>query len=391
MRIDAGKPSPAGAVGGLTFTSPAGTAITDFSLDAPARLREPGRAGKRPSSRSTSSAASCSPARATTTTPPAIGSTRSELVRLPGERGAPRARASRPAPTSPRSPPTSNDCRTLLLRVGCYRRNTACQVGPGGRVFHVVYGAQITVNDFTPPAILVGRGRRACSRAAARRLGPRDGHGERQRRRRARRDRRRHRSRPRRASSARRTTPSAHYEAGEQRPTRARRARSGWPSRAPTSRARRSGRARCRSGAARCSCASSTPAATSLDRGPYTVDVITPSDRGDANGTSAKEPGRIILRFSATKQKRRTVRYGKKAGIRGRLINADGKPDRRRRRCGCSPATCARAPARSTASRLKHPLRRLLPPHGPRARPRGSSSSRGARARTTPASPPTAT
>ena len=29
-----------------------------------------------------------------------------------------------------------------------------------------------------------------------------------------------------------------------------------------------------------------------VDRGPFPVDVITPSDRGDANGTGAKEPAR---------------------------------------------------------------------------------------------------
>ena len=34
----------------------------------------------------------------------------------------------------------------------------------------------------------------------------------------------------------------------------------------------------------------------------------------------------MILRFSNTKRQRRTVRYDRKVGIRGRLINADGKP-----------------------------------------------------------------
>jgi len=68
------------------------------------------------------------------------------------------------------------------------------------------------------------------------------------------------------------------------------------------------------------------PGGNAVDRGPYTVDVITPSDRGEANGSNAKEPGRVILRFSASKKKRRTVSYYRKAGIRGRLLNADGQP-----------------------------------------------------------------
>ena len=61
-------------------------------------------------------------------------------------------------------------------------------------------------------------------------------------------------------------------------------------------------------------------------RGPYGVDVVTPSDRGAANGTNAKEPGRVVLRFSSTKKSRRTVSYGKKVAIRGRLLNADNEP-----------------------------------------------------------------
>ena len=63
-----------------------------------------------------------------------------------------------------------------------------------------------------------------------------------------------------------------------------------------------------------------------VERGPYTVDVRTPSDRGAANGTNAKEPGRFVLRFSSTKKSRRTVSYGKKVAIRGRLFNADNEP-----------------------------------------------------------------
>ena len=63
-----------------------------------------------------------------------------------------------------------------------------------------------------------------------------------------------------------------------------------------------------------------------VDRGPYTVDVSTPSDRGAPNGIGAKEPARVILRYSNTKRPRQTVRYYRKVGIRGRLINADGNP-----------------------------------------------------------------
>ena len=34
----------------------------------------------------------------------------------------------------------------------------------------------------------------------------------------------------------------------------------------------------------------------------------------------------MLLRFSNTRRKRQTVRYYRKVGVRGRLINADGNP-----------------------------------------------------------------
>ena len=64
-----------------------------------------------------------------------------------------------------------------------------------------------------------------------------------------------------------------------------------------------------------------------VDRGPYPVDVdhaVRPRRRRTASGAS--EPARVILRFSNTKRTRQTVRYNRKVGIRGRLINADGNP-----------------------------------------------------------------
>ncbi|HET8952504.1 MAG TPA: hypothetical protein VFN44_18415, partial [Solirubrobacteraceae bacterium] len=64
----------------------------------------------------------------------------------------------------------------------------------------------------------------------------------------------------------------------------------------------------------------------SADRGPFPVNVITPSDRGAANGSGAGEPARVLLRFANTKRKRQTVRYYRKISVRGRLINASGNP-----------------------------------------------------------------
>ena len=244
-----------------------------------------------------------------------------ELVRLPVERGPHRARAGHAGqlPGARRlqeRQPHAAAARRLLRRHGLpdRPRRAACSTSSTARRSR---------STTSPPPRRRRRGRRAAVRRRARRLGPRDGHGGRQRRRRARRDPRRH------------------------RPGRAARGRIGELRRGVT-RARRATAAR----RARSACAKPCPdlsretvrasslqvgrrslvvrvvdvGGNALDRGPYTVDVVTPSNRGAANGTNAKEPGRIVLRFSATKKKRRTVSYGKKAGIRGRLLNADGEP-----------------------------------------------------------------
>ena len=48
IRVDAGARSAAGAVAGLTFTSPAGTAITDFTLTRQLDYKNPVVSGTRP-------------------------------------------------------------------------------------------------------------------------------------------------------------------------------------------------------------------------------------------------------------------------------------------------------------------------------------------------------
>ena len=220
-----------------------------------------------------------------------------------------------------------NDSRTMLLRVGCYRRNTApCQVGPGGRIYNVFYGARVTVSDPTPPdsvsveasGLLAG--------------GQRDGSDpvtrvrHRQRRHREGRDLRRHQ--PGRAAlvGAENYDVGFTYEAGEQRTdegaTCSFRLAKPCPNLAgetirPTS---------LQVGSRNLLVRVTDAGGNFADRGPFPVNVITPSDRGAANGSGASEPARVLLRFANTKRKRQTVRYYRKVGVRGRLINADGNP-----------------------------------------------------------------
>jgi hypothetical protein len=62
-------------------------------------------------------------------------------------------------------------------------------------------------------------------------------------------------------------------------------------------------------------------------RGPYQVDVVTPSDRGAFNGADATEGGRVVVRFTRGKNRtRRTVGYLSKADVAGQLLNDAGRP-----------------------------------------------------------------
>jgi hypothetical protein len=61
-----------------------------------------------------------------------------------------------------------------------------------------------------------------------------------------------------------------------------------------------------------------------VDRGPFEVDAITPSDRGAFNGSGASDTGSLQVGFTRSKRSRRTVSYGRRIGIGGRLRNATG-------------------------------------------------------------------
>ena len=63
-----------------------------------------------------------------------------------------------------------------------------------------------------------------------------------------------------------------------------------------------------------------------VDRGPYPVFAVTPSDRGAANGSNATETGTLSTTWTVGGTKRRTLSYGSKAGVRGRLLNSSGQP-----------------------------------------------------------------
>ena len=80
-----------------------------------------------------------------------------------------------------------------------------------------------------------------------------------------------------------------------------------------------------------------------VDRGPYPVFAVTPSDRGAPNGADATDSRHARRDLDQGPARRAAARSATatKAGVRGRLINSDGPADRRREGRCCSRATCA--------------------------------------------------
>jgi hypothetical protein len=62
------------------------------------------------------------------------------------------------------------------------------------------------------------------------------------------------------------------------------------------------------------------------DRGPFTVDVVPPFDRGPLNGTNATETGRMVVAFAGSSRTTRTVRYKRRVTVLGRVFNESGTP-----------------------------------------------------------------
>jgi hypothetical protein len=61
-------------------------------------------------------------------------------------------------------------------------------------------------------------------------------------------------------------------------------------------------------------------------RGPFPIDAVTPSNRGAFNGSNATDTGSLQVAFTHSKQTRRTVSYGQRIAIGGRLRNSGGTP-----------------------------------------------------------------
>jgi hypothetical protein len=307
LRIDGGKRIANGASRSLTFTSPVGTAITDFTLDRhlqyasnpPLDNTRPLYALYRLGSTVFAGAGDYHAA------------TRDRLRAVNAWYGHPANNATLSRRTTRLRQMGAlkdyrNNARTLEIEVGCYKREIPCSAPANGRVLHVLYGISITVNDSTRPVPnvaaegLLAGGPRAGSDPVI--LAATDNTGIRK-------------------VELIDVTGSARVVGSHSPSCNARLAKPcpdvGRLAIRPTS---------LQAGDRRLLVRTTDGGGNVTDRGPYAIEVATPSDRGAVNGIGVTEPASLSAHFPKTRTTRRTVRYGKRVRITGQLLNAQGAP-----------------------------------------------------------------
>ena len=210
----------------------------------------------------------------------------------------------------------AGNANQLLLRVGCYNRGTPCSVDTGGAISHILHGSDITINDPTAPAVaveasgLLAGGSRsgsdpvtvtATDNSGIRRVELIDVTGA-----------------PTVVGvedyNAVRTDANRICDYTLPAPCPALSKETIRPTSLPAGQRALVVRV-------------TDTAGNVVDSSPYPVFAVTPSDRGAVNGAGATETGTMSLVWTkGAKGGRRTVDYGTKAGVRGRLTNSDGAP-----------------------------------------------------------------
>lgn len=373
LRIDGGKAVANGASAAITFTSAPGTTIADFALDRFLDFHSnPPLDGTRPLY-----------ALYRLGGVPFIGAgdyhypTRNRLKEFNAWYGYPAGNATLARRTTSLRQfgalaGYGSDATTLSIEVGCFRREVDCSAPASGRVYHVLHGIDVTINDPQPPVptvsaegLLAGGPRngsdpvvlRATDNAGIRRIELYDV-----------------------------TIARAPQLVGAEDYTTAK-TDAGTSCSASLARpcpdlARESLRPTAlQVGHRQLLVRTLDAGGNATDRGPYPVDVATPSDRGPLNGDGATETGTLRARFRGGEGRVKTARYGRKVRIAGRLVNAVGQPVggaeidlvTTNKRRGATPSSASRSARRPTA-----PSRA-----GREHAPRGSCGSRGRRTSTT--------
>jgi hypothetical protein len=210
----------------------------------------------------------------------------------------------------------SGSAGSLALRVGCYNRGTPCSVAAGGAINHRIYSADVVVDDPTPPASmtveasgLLAGGQRdgsdpvtvsASDSTGIRRLELIDVTGA-----------------P--AVVGAEDYTSGMTEAG---------AKCDFSRPAPCPNLSREviRPTSMPEGYRQIVVRVTDTGGNVADRGPFPVNAITPSNRGAFNGVDATNGGSLQVGFTRSKKSHRTVGYGQRIGIAGRLRNSGGSP-----------------------------------------------------------------
>ncbi|MDA0161438.1 hypothetical protein OM076_14265 [Solirubrobacter ginsenosidimutans] len=207
---------------------------------------------------------------------------------------------------------------TLALRVGCFSRGTPCSVDTGGAISHILHGSDVTINDPTAPTVTVEASGLLAGGAASGSdpvtVTASDNSGIQ------------------RVELIDVSDPAAPVTVGGEDYTVDRTDASkvcdfSQPAPCPNL-SRETVRATSLPAGQRLLLVRVTDTGGNIvDRGPYAVFAVTPSDRGALNGANATDTGSLsVIWTKGLKANRRTLSYGEKAGIRGRLTNSAGQP-----------------------------------------------------------------
>jgi hypothetical protein len=314
--------APAGAAGvnntsaALVFTSPAGTHIADFALDRRLDYTDTANANTHQFFVTYELGGVFAGAGDYN------DATRNALNKQKQWYGYPAAtahvaRATVTRATFPALAAYKGTATQLILRLGCFNRGTPCSVAAGGGIADTLYGADVTIDDPTPPAVsveasgLLAGGSRDGSDPVT--LSATDGAGIR------------------RVDLIDVTNPAApavvgSEDYGDGRTDANRGCDYSNPAPCPQL-SRETVRPTALPAGQRQVVVRVTDAGgNAVDSGPYPVLAVTPSDRGPVNGTNVTEAGTVQIAFAHFKSVHPTVGFGRHVRVRGRLLNALGQP-----------------------------------------------------------------
>ncbi len=155
LTVPAGSRMANNTSSALTFTTPAGTTIADFSLTRQIGFTNPVVADTHryfllASLGATPFAGAGNYQDATRN----LLNTQKQWYGYP-EGNVAVAKSTVSRATFPALAGYTGNATQLFLRVGCFNRGTPCSVDTGGAISHILHGSDVTINDPTPPAVTV--------------------------------------------------------------------------------------------------------------------------------------------------------------------------------------------------------------------------------------------